>query len=107
MCGEMIAPNVMGATQKSAQTRKILMERVAERYYARLTKPCMSVPERQWTLPAPAPEQSGPRSVGELQSKILTFDGQGVPVTKQDTVDGGGPQEQQYVNRFHAYFIDQ
>ena len=91
--GEMIAAKVMAATQKSAPTtREIMMGRVAERYYGRLSQSCTSVPERQFT--SPAPEQSGPLTVADLQSKIISFDKQGMPTPQQDTVDENRPQEQ-------------
>ena len=88
----MIAAKASQATHKTAQARKIMMARVAERFYGRLSQSRTRLPDRAWT--APAPEHSGPRTAADLQSKVIAFNDQGVPMTKQDTVDNVGPQEE-------------
>ena len=92
LVGEMIAAKASAGAHKTAQARKNRMARVAERSYGRLSQSCTPLPGREWTVPAP--EHSGPRTVADLQSKVIAFDDQGVPTTKQDTVDNDGPQEQ-------------
>ena len=88
---EMVAVKGDDAKWRSAQTRKDLMHRVADRFYSRACQSCKGVPVRVWK--SPAPEQSGPRTVAELHSKIIEFDHDGKAVTKQDTVEQSGGLE--------------
>ena len=89
----------------SAEMRQADLHTIAEKFYARLApsakgSPHAKVPSRCWQVAVAGPTL--PTKGTKLQSKVLTFDEHGKPLSRQDTSEGPELEQFEWLKFFNT-----